>query len=573
MQNSQVFRWLMNSVIVSGFTTVGVLILSSLAGYGFARLDFPGRDKLFVFVLFGLAIPEQAVIITRHQMFSALHLHNSYPGLILPGLAAPFGVFLMTQYFRAIPKELDEAAMLDNASRFTVFWKVLLPLTIPAQATLGIFTFLSSWNDYWWPLISATRSEMFTLTVGLASSQINFAQTSGLGYLMTQAVFASVPILIVYVIFQKYIVRAVSGAAVRDEEGWDFCFPGPALPGAGRVPASQGRTYTHITVQRIFGECRANVPVGQPPLRNPDGECEIVTGLLDEFEKENPDIRLKVNIAAWPGYDQLSAEYAAGDPPDITIHVHSMSAIPDYQKRGLIVPLDDDFKKAGIDPAAFTPAARNGVTVASLDGKPHVYGMPFDNWTQLWHINTALFAKAGLMKDGDPILPHSPEEFITEARQFKQATGLLVHIDPGDGQRADDRPAARNLFTYLLDQKAVFFTDPKHIKLNTPQARRIVDLFHQLYAENLMSHDQDYPAAMAAFLNGQGGVLMNGTWVIGALNATESETSRAVRCIMPIRSSPIRCCMAAPRRPMSTAIPGSCRCGNVRRHNGRRCCA
>lgn len=215
IKNSQVLHWLLNSVIVSGLTTLGVLVLSSLAGYGFARLDFPGRDKLFLFVLFGLAIPEQAVIITRHQLFSALHLHNSFPGLILPGLAAPFGVFLMTQYFRAIPKELDEAAMLDNASKFRIFWKVLLPLTIPAQATLGIFTFLSSWNDYWWPLISATRADMFTLTVGLASSQINFAQTSGLGYLMTQAVFASVPILIVYIIFQKYIVKAVSGAAVR----------------------------------------------------------------------------------------------------------------------------------------------------------------------------------------------------------------------------------------------------------------------------------------------------------------------------------------------------------------------
>jgi multiple sugar transport system permease protein len=213
--NSAVFRWLFNSVLVSSLTTIGVLALSSLAGYGFARLEFPGRDVLFIVVLFGLAIPEQAVIITRHQMFSSLHLHNSYPGLILPGLAAPFGVFLMTQYFRAIPKELDEAAMLDNASRLKTFFTVLLPLTVPAQATLGIFTFLASWNDYWWPLISATRAEMFTLTVGLASSQINFAQTSGLGYLMTQAVFASVPILIVYVIFQKYIIKAVSGAAVR----------------------------------------------------------------------------------------------------------------------------------------------------------------------------------------------------------------------------------------------------------------------------------------------------------------------------------------------------------------------
>lgn len=215
LSHSGVFRWLFNSALVSACVTAGVLVLSSLAGYGFARLDFPFRNQLFILVLFGLAIPEQAVIITRHQMFADLHLHNSYPGLILPGLAAPFGVFLMTQYFRAIPRELDEAARLDNASRFTIFWKVLLPLTLPAQATLGIFTFLASWNDYWWPLISATRADMFTLTVGIASSQINFAQTSGLGYLMTQAVFASAPILVVYVFFQKYIVRAVAGAAVR----------------------------------------------------------------------------------------------------------------------------------------------------------------------------------------------------------------------------------------------------------------------------------------------------------------------------------------------------------------------
>lgn len=212
---SSVFRWLLNSLIVSLGTTAGVLILCSLAGYGFARLDFPFRRALFLFVLLGLAIPEQAVILPRHQLFAQLHLHNSYPGLILPGLVAPFGVFFMTQYFRAIPRELDEAALLDGASRFTLFWKVLLPLTMPAQATLGVFTFLGSWNDYWWPLISATRSDRFTITVGLASSQMNYAQTSGLGFLMAQAVFASIPILIVYIVFQKQIVRAMAGASVR----------------------------------------------------------------------------------------------------------------------------------------------------------------------------------------------------------------------------------------------------------------------------------------------------------------------------------------------------------------------
>lgn len=212
---SNVFRWVMNSLIVAGGLTVFTLILSSLAGYGFARLNFPGRDVLFVIVLLGLAVPEQAVLVARHQIFSWVGLHNTYPGLILPGLSSAFGVFLMTQYFRAIPKELDEAAILDNASRFKVFWKVLLPLTVPAQATLGIFTFLGAWNDYFWPLISATKKDMFTLTVGIASTQVNFAQSQGIGFLMAQAVFAGLPILIVYLFFQKYIVTAVSGAAVR----------------------------------------------------------------------------------------------------------------------------------------------------------------------------------------------------------------------------------------------------------------------------------------------------------------------------------------------------------------------
>jgi multiple sugar transport system permease protein len=213
LAGSSVIRWVTNSIIVSLGMMFGVLILSSLAGYGFARLDFPGRNIIFVLVLFGLAVPEQAVIIARYQIFSALDLHNTYAGLILPGLSAPFGVFLMTQYFRAIPKEIDEAAALDNASRFRIFWRVLLPMTLPAQATLGIFTFLHAWNDYWWPLISATNVQMYTLTVGVAATQINFAESTGLGFLMAQAIFASLPILIVYLFFQKYIIRAVSGAA------------------------------------------------------------------------------------------------------------------------------------------------------------------------------------------------------------------------------------------------------------------------------------------------------------------------------------------------------------------------
>jgi multiple sugar transport system permease protein len=212
---SGVFHWFLNSIIVAGGATTATLILASLAGYGFARTDFPFRNVLFVLVLLGLAVPEQALIIARHQLFTDWKLHNTYIALILPGLSNAFGVFLMTQYFRSIPKDIDEAAMLDNASRFKIFWRVLLPLTIPAQATLGIFTFLTYWNDYLWPLISATRPEMFTLTVGIASTQTNFAQSEGLGFLMAQAVFAGLPVFIVYLFFQRYIVQAVAGAAIR----------------------------------------------------------------------------------------------------------------------------------------------------------------------------------------------------------------------------------------------------------------------------------------------------------------------------------------------------------------------
>jgi multiple sugar transport system permease protein len=210
-QTSQVFRWLANSTIVALSQTIGVLVLSSLAGYGFARTRFPGRKVIFVIVIFGLAVPSQSIFIPLHHLFSSWNLQNTYAGLALPGLATPFSVYLMTQYFKAIPVELEEAAMLDNASRLKTFFTVILPLTLPAQATLSIFTFLGSWNDYLWPLVIATKPDMYTLTRGLASTQTNFAQSEGLGFLMAQAVFAGLPVLIIYIFFQKHLVAAVAG--------------------------------------------------------------------------------------------------------------------------------------------------------------------------------------------------------------------------------------------------------------------------------------------------------------------------------------------------------------------------
>jgi multiple sugar transport system permease protein len=211
---SSLLRWLGNSAVVSLGQTALVLVLSSLAGYGFARTSFPGKRLVFGFVLAGLAVPEQAILIPLHRMFAELQLHNTYTALILPRLAAPFGVYLMTQFFKAIPRELEEAAMLDNASRPKIFFRIILPMSLPALATLAIFSFLTAWNDYLWPLVSATRPDMYTLTLGLASIQTNFAQSEGIGFLMAQAVFAGLPIFIVYLFFQKYIVAAVSGTTV-----------------------------------------------------------------------------------------------------------------------------------------------------------------------------------------------------------------------------------------------------------------------------------------------------------------------------------------------------------------------
>jgi multiple sugar transport system permease protein len=211
LKNHTLLRWFLNSMIVSSLSVAGVLALSSLAGYAFGRLQFPGRNWLYVFVLMGLAIPDQSVILTRHHIFSSLHWHNTYLALILPGLSAPLGVFLMTETFRAIPKGMEDAARLDRASPFIIFWKILLPQTVPAQASLGIYTFLLSWNDYWWPLISATRPDMYTLTEGMAAAQTNYAEVTGLGVLMAEAVLAGLPVLIIYIAFQKHIVSAITG--------------------------------------------------------------------------------------------------------------------------------------------------------------------------------------------------------------------------------------------------------------------------------------------------------------------------------------------------------------------------
>jgi len=161
-------------------------------------------------VLAGLVIPEQAVFIPLYTMFADWGWHNGYAALIAPRLAVPIGVFLMTQFFRGIPDYIEEAARLDGAGRWTIFTRIMLPLSVPAMVTLAILTFLYAWNDYLWPLVSASRPEMFTITLGLASLQANFADSEGLGRVMASGVLASLPVVLLFLLFQRHVVRGIA---------------------------------------------------------------------------------------------------------------------------------------------------------------------------------------------------------------------------------------------------------------------------------------------------------------------------------------------------------------------------
>jgi multiple sugar transport system permease protein len=210
IQGGLTLTWMWNSVIVTVLTTAVTLVLSAMAGYAFARIPFRGKKIVFPLVLAGLMVPREAMFVPLFLMFAEAGLHNTYEALILPRIAAPLGVFIMTQFMAAIPHEIEEAARVDGATRWTIFWRIMLPMSAPAMTALGIFTFILTWNDFLWPLVSATQREMFTITTGLASLQGNFAQATELGSLMARGVVASLPLLILFFVFQRQLVRGIS---------------------------------------------------------------------------------------------------------------------------------------------------------------------------------------------------------------------------------------------------------------------------------------------------------------------------------------------------------------------------
>lgn len=214
-QFGQVPMWFLNSLIVSAGMTLAVLAVSTTAGYALARLDFPMKGPIVVLCLIGLMVPEQAVFIPLYTMFADWGWHNSYHALILPRVAVPIGVFLMMQFFKAVPRDIEEAARIDGVGWLQIFWYVMLPLARPAMMTLAILTFLYAWNDYLWPLVSAQQREFFTITLGLASIQSNFAQAEGLGRVMASGVIASLPVIVLFLIFQRYVVRAMTAGGTK----------------------------------------------------------------------------------------------------------------------------------------------------------------------------------------------------------------------------------------------------------------------------------------------------------------------------------------------------------------------
>lgn len=209
-------QYFLNSLIVATLTTAGQLLFSAMAGYAFARFRFPGRDALFLLVLATMMVPTQVNLVPLFGLMAAMGLVNTYAALILPGLVGAFGIFLMRQSFLAFPAELDDAAMLDGLSPWGTFWRIALPLSAPALASLGIFSFVTAWNAFLWPLVVTHSDRLFTLPVGLAAFKSSFREVTDWGVLMAATAITIAPAVIAFLLGQRYFVQGLAAGAVKE---------------------------------------------------------------------------------------------------------------------------------------------------------------------------------------------------------------------------------------------------------------------------------------------------------------------------------------------------------------------
>jgi multiple sugar transport system permease protein len=211
--NLPIVRLYFNSLVVVGATTAGYLFLCSLAGYAFAKGRFPGKSALFVAFLATLFIPFETRMIPLYLLMGQLHLTNTYAALILPFLAGGFGTFLMRQTIAGIPDELVEAARIDGASEFRIFWTIILPLCKPTLATLAILNMIWRWNDVLWPLLVTSDASMYTVTQGLALE--GHSQGTYTGVALASAVLAIAPVILAYLFLQRYVIRSVASSGIK----------------------------------------------------------------------------------------------------------------------------------------------------------------------------------------------------------------------------------------------------------------------------------------------------------------------------------------------------------------------
>ena len=212
--NSVAFgRWFWNTTVVTTTVVASNLILCSLAAYGFARIRFWGKGVAYFFLLATLMVPVQVVLIPTFLIVKQMHLLNTLGALIVPNLANVFGIFLLTQFFRTLPVELEEAARIDGASRLKVLFGIVLPLSLPALTTLAVIQFMWTWNDFLWPLVTIYKENAFTLQLGLMSFQGSHANDTNL--LMAGNVMSMLPMLLLFIAAQRYFVRGIATQGLK----------------------------------------------------------------------------------------------------------------------------------------------------------------------------------------------------------------------------------------------------------------------------------------------------------------------------------------------------------------------
>lgn len=205
-----------NSLLVASITTIGQVIFASLAGYAFARLNFKYKNALFLIILITMLIPPQVNIIPLFFLMRELHLIDTYQALILPALFGGFGIFLMRQYFLGLPKDLEEAAKIDGCNLFQTFFKIALPLALPTVATLAIFTFVTTWNSFMWPLIVTNSDSMRTLPLALANFKGSFREITDWGALCAFSVICCIPVIGVFLLGRKYFINDILNGGIKE---------------------------------------------------------------------------------------------------------------------------------------------------------------------------------------------------------------------------------------------------------------------------------------------------------------------------------------------------------------------